>query len=164
MIVDASLIIDAVADPGPRGIAARDALAAQPAAENLMAPGHFAFEIMSGLRAAASRPGHPFQAADLPQALEDAASYEIAIEGTPWPDVHRAWELAEQSLRYADAIYVAAAERHRTALLTADGRIERSGAPVRCQIFTVSAAGSSPPSETPHPHPTGRPGGTRPRS
>jgi len=33
VIVDASLIIDTIADPGPREIAARDALAAQPAAE-----------------------------------------------------------------------------------------------------------------------------------
>lgn len=39
MIIDASLVIEAVADPGPRGAAARDALAAQPAAEPLIAPG-----------------------------------------------------------------------------------------------------------------------------
>ena len=137
MIVDASLVIDAVADPGPRGVAARDALAAQPAAEPLVAPGHFAFEIMSGLRAAANRPGHPLQPADAAQALRDAESFGIKIEATLWPDVHRAWTLAEASLGYADAIYVAAAERHGTALLTADARIERSGAPVRCRIITV---------------------------
>ena len=140
MIVDASLIIDAVADPGAPGIAARDALAAQPAAEPLTAPGHFAFEVMSGLWAAANRPGHPLQAADLPQALLDAESFEILIEGTPWVDVHRAWMLARGSLRYADAVYVAAAERCGTALLTADARIERSGAPVRCEIITVAPA------------------------
>lgn len=143
MIVDASVIIDAVSDSGPRGTAARDALRAQPAAEYLLAPGHFAFEVMSGLRAAANRPGHPFQPDDLRQALRDAESYGIAIEGTPWVDVHRAQELAEQSLRYADAIYVAAAERHRTALLTADGRIGRSGSLVRCRIITVTAAPAS---------------------
>jgi predicted nucleic acid-binding protein len=137
VIVDASLIIDAVSDSGARGAAARNALGEQPVAEALIAPGHFPFEVMSGLRAAANRPVHPFQAADFPQALRDAESYEITIEGTPWADVHRAWELAEQSLRYADAIYVAAAERHGTALLTADGRIECSGASVRCRIITV---------------------------
>ena len=140
MIVDASLIIDAVTDSGARGAAARNALGEHPAAEALIAPGHFAFEIMCRLRAAANRPAHPFQAADLPPALRDAESYEITIEGTPWADVHRAWELAEQSLRYADAIYVAAAERHGTALLTADGRIERSGASVRCRIITVTGS------------------------
>ena len=140
MIVDASLIIDAVADSGPRGIAARDVLAAQPAAEPLIAPGHFAFEVMSGLRAAANRPNHPFQPTDLAQALLDAESFEIVIEATPWTDVHRAWTLADGSLRYADAIYVAAAERHGTALLTADARIERSGALIRCEIITAGPA------------------------
>ena len=137
MIVDASLVIDVVADSGPRGIAARDALAVLPAAEPLSAPGHFAIEIMSGLRAAANRPDHPLRSQDLAPALRDAESLEIVIEATPWVDVHRAWQLAQGSLRYADAIYVAAAERLETALLTADARIERSGASIRCEIVTV---------------------------
>lgn len=140
MIVDASLIIDAVADPGARGTAARDALAAQPGDEPLTAPGHFAFEVMSGLGAAAHRPNHPLQTADLAQALRDAESLEILIEATPWVDVHRAWALASGSVRYADAIYVAAAERHATALLTADARIARSGAAIMCEIITVAPA------------------------
>ncbi len=138
MIVDASLVIDAVADPGPRGAAARDALAAQPAAEPLIAPGQFAFEVMSGLRAAANRPNHPLRDTDVAQALRDAESFEIEIEGTSWRDVNRAWALAQGSLRYADAIYVAAAERHHTVLLTADARIERSGAPILCKIITIA--------------------------
>jgi len=137
VIVDASVVIDAVADPGPRGVAARRALAAIPAVEPLLAPGHFAVEIMSGLRAAANRPSHPFQPDDLPAALTDAEALGIVIEATPWPDVHRAWVLAQGSLRYADAVYVAAAERHRTALLTADQQLERSGAPFTCQVLTV---------------------------
>lgn len=137
MIVDASLVIDAVADAGARGNAAREALAGHPATEPLLAPGHFAFEIMSGLRAAANRPGHPFQAEDIDQALLDAESFEITMQATPWADVYRAWALAQGSLRYPDAIYVAAAERHGVALLTSDARIERSGAPMRCQVITV---------------------------
>lgn len=141
MIVDASLVIDAVADPGPRGQAARAALADVPAAEILRAPGHFAFEVMSGLRAAANRPQHPLRPEDLAAALQSAAALEIAIEGTPWTDVERAWALAQGSLRYADAIYVAAAERHRTALLTADGQIERSGALMHCEVITISPPG-----------------------
>lgn len=92
---------------------------------------------MSALQAAANRPGHPFQPADIPQAIVDAESLEIEFEATPWIDVLRAWELSRASLRYADAIYVAAAERHRTPLLTADQRIERSGAPIHCEIVTV---------------------------
>lgn len=106
---------------------------------------------MSGLRAAANRPEHPLQAADLTQALRDAESFEVLIEATPWADVHRAWTLARGSLRYADAIYVAATERHGTALLTADARIARSGAPVNCEIITVAAAEEGHPAHSP-PH------------
>lgn len=141
MIIDASLVIDVVADPGRHGHAARTALAAVPAADVLIAPGHFAFEVMSGLGAAANRPGHPLQEADLAEALKAAASLEIAIEGTPWSDVDRAQTLARGSLRYADAIYVAAAERHGTALLTTDTRIERSGALIKCAVITIRPAG-----------------------
>ena len=137
MIVDASLVIDAVADPGSRGSAARAALAAVPLADQLIAPGHFAFEVMSGLGAAANRPDHPLQPAHLGPALQAAEALEIVIEATPWSDVRRAWDLAQGSLRYADAIYVAAAERHGTALLTADSQIERSGALIRCEVITV---------------------------
>ena len=139
MIVDASLVIDVVADPGPRGVAARAALATVPAAEPLTAPGHFAFEVMSGLGAAANWPNHPLRPADLASALQAAEAFEIVIEATPWLDVHRAWALAQGSLRYADAIYVAAAERHGTALLTADTAIERSGALIECEVITVVA-------------------------
>ena len=62
---------------------------------------------------------------------------EVAIEATLWGDVHRAWQLSQGSLRYADAIYVATAERQGTALLTADVRIARSSAPIECEIVTV---------------------------
>lgn len=152
MIVDASVAIDAVADPGPRGSAARKALAAQPPGEALIAPGHFAFELMSGLRAAANRPNHPLRSTELHRALRDAESLEITIEATTWETVHRAWTLAEASLRYADAIYVATAERRRTALLTADARIERSGAPVRCEIITITPEDEIEPTpRQPHP-------------
>lgn len=137
MIVDASLIIDVVADPGPRGVAARAALGAVPAADALLAPGHFAFEVASGLGAAAHRPNHPLQTGGIKPALQAAAELGITIEATPWADVIRAWDLAQGSLRYADAVYVAAAERHRSALLTADRQIERSGAHVGCEIITV---------------------------
>ena len=113
MIVDASAVIDAVTDSGARGQAARQALADHPASEPLLAPGHLAVEILSGLVAAAHRPSHPLQPDQIDQALLDAAAFEITIEGTPWDDVRRAWTLAQASLRYPDAVYVASAERHR---------------------------------------------------
>ena len=137
MIVDASVVIDAVTDAGPRGRAARRALADHPASEPLLAPGHLAVEILSGLVAAANRPNHPLQRARIEQALLDAAALEITNEATPWTDVLRAWALAQASLRYPDAIYIATAERHATALLTSDTRIERSGATIRCPVITI---------------------------
>lgn len=137
MIVDASVVIDAVADAGPVGDAARQALAEHPASERLVAPGLLAVEVMCGLRAAANRPGHPFPPADIERALGDAAALEIVIEETPWTDVHRAWRLAQQSLRYAGAIYVACAERHGMPLLTSDARIAKAGLRVSCDIVTV---------------------------
>jgi predicted nucleic acid-binding protein len=137
VIVDASVVIDAIADPGPRGKAARAALAAVPADEPLRAPGHLAFEILSGMWAAAKRPEHPLTPESVPRALDDAAALGIAIEATPWSDVRRAWELSLGSLRYADAVYAAAAERTGEALLTADTRIESSGARTTCEVLTV---------------------------
>ncbi|MGH3523707.1 MAG: PIN domain-containing protein [Mycobacterium sp.] len=128
------MVIDAVTDAGLRGQAARRALADHPASEPLLAPGHLAVELLSGLVAAANRPGHPLQADQIEQALLDAEALEITIEATPWADVRRAWDRARTSLRYPDAIYIASAERHATALLTSDARTERSGAPIRCPI------------------------------
>jgi hypothetical protein len=71
------------------------------------------------------------------RALRRAESLGIEIEATPWADVHRAWTLSQASLRYSDAIYVAAAERHGIVLLTTDKGIARSGAPMHCQVLTV---------------------------
>jgi predicted nucleic acid-binding protein len=137
VIIDASVVIDAVTDSGPRGQGARVALADHPASEPLLSPGHLAVEILSGLVAAANRPTHPLQPNQIEQALLDAEALEITIEATPWADVRRAWVLAQASLRYPDGVYVASAERHATALFTSDARIERSGAPMRCPIITI---------------------------
>lgn len=100
---------------------------------------------MSGLKAAANQPNHPFQPDQIVQALRDTEAFEIGIEATPWADVRRAWELAKGSLRYADALYVAAAERYESVLLTVDGRIGRSGALVRYEIITVDRPRFAPP-------------------
>lgn len=89
------MIVDAIADPGPRWVAARTALAEQPPAERMSSPGHLAIEVLSGLRAAANHPNHPLQADDVERALHDAEALGIAIDATPWADVHRAWQLAQ---------------------------------------------------------------------
>jgi predicted nucleic acid-binding protein len=137
MIVDASVVIDAVADSGSRGVAARAALADIPPDEALVAPGHLAVEVLSGLWAAARRPDHPLTEAEIPSILVDAEHLGIDIQPTPWSDVARAWELSRTSLRYADAVYVAMAEREQSSFLTADGRIERSGALFNCEVVTI---------------------------
>jgi hypothetical protein len=46
--------------------------------------------------------------------------------------------LTQASLRYAGAVRAAAAEQHQMPLLTSDTRIERSRAPVNCQIITIT--------------------------
>lgn len=104
----------------------------------MTAPGHFAVEILSALHAAARRPGHPFQEEEIPSAVAEAERYGIVIEATSWVDVRRAHELCRGSLRFADAVYVAAAERKGVELLTADARIARSGAQLRCRVVTVT--------------------------
>jgi predicted nucleic acid-binding protein len=45
--------------------------------------------------------------------------------------------LAQGSLRYQDAVYIANAKRHGTAFRTSDARIERCGTPTRCPIITI---------------------------
>ncbi|MCO7221069.1 type II toxin-antitoxin system VapC family toxin [Klenkia sp. PcliD-1-E] len=137
MIVDASVLVDALAGSAERSDAARRALAGVPPGEPLLAPGLVTVEVLAGLRSCASDASNAFTGDDVPRALDEVADYGIAIEATPWADVRRAHELSLGSLRYTDGLYVAAAERHRTALLTSDARIGRSGAPVRCAVVTV---------------------------
>lgn len=137
MIVDSSVLVDAVADSGARGDDARTALR-QPG-EKLVAPGLLAVEVLSALRRLAVDESADFSVEDVPAALDDAEALGIEIEATPWEDVRRAWELSQGSVRYADGVFVAAAERHRVALVTSDGRLARSGAQVRCQIIDLTS-------------------------
>ncbi len=134
MIVDASVAVDAVTDPGVRGQAARTALAEVAPPEKLTAPGHFAIEVLSALAAMAGRPKVGFAASDIPVALHSLSRLGIVIEGTPWPDVERAWHLSQGSVRSSDALYLAAAERGDDVLLTSDRRLARSGAAVAGRI------------------------------
>lgn len=69
MIVDASLVIDVVADPGPRGRTARATIAAQPGA----------VKVLSGLRAPANRSTHPLEPNDLAQALREVEAFGVGL-------------------------------------------------------------------------------------
>lgn len=137
VIIDASVVVDAVSDPGERGDLARDALESATQTELLEAPGHFAFEVLSALNAVARRPGHPLAQTQISVALAEAEEYRVHIRPTPWVDVRRAQHLARTSLRFADAVYVAAAERQGVDLLTSDPAIAKSGARVGCRIVTI---------------------------
>ncbi|HWL44715.1 MAG TPA: type II toxin-antitoxin system VapC family toxin [Ilumatobacter sp.] len=137
MIVDTSALVDAITDSGARGAAARAALS-QPG-DRLFAPGLLAVEVLSALRRLAADVSADFDLADIPSALLDAEQYGIEIEGTPWPDVHRAWELAQGSIRYSDGVFIAAAERTDRPLLTSDGRLARSRAPIHCDLIDLTA-------------------------
>lgn len=140
MIVDTSALVDALADAGKRGVAARRALT-QPG-QALAAPGLLAVEALAALRRLAADPEADFSVDDIPAALDEAERYGIAIEGTPWADVRRAWELAQGSVRYTDGVFVAHAERVQRPLVTSDGRLSRSRAKIRCVIVDLSDAGS----------------------
>ncbi len=138
MIVDTSVLVDALADSGPRGVAARRALS-QPGAQ-LAAPGLLAVEVLSALRRLAIDSAADFTDEDIEPALLEAEMYGVRIEGTTWEDVRRAWQLAQGSVRYTDGVFVAHAERTNRPLVTADGRLGRSRANIRCTIIDLSDA------------------------
>lgn len=137
MIVDTSVLIDAVTDPGEQGDAARRALGERVPTEPLRAPGHLAVEVLSALRAVSRRPRTHLIPADIPAVLRLAERYGIVLDAVHWDDVHRAHELSAGSLRFEDGLFIAMAERTQTVLLTSDVRMTRSGARVRCTFCTV---------------------------
>lgn len=92
----------------------------------------------SALRRLAVDPAADFADADIAAALDEAERYGVVIEGTPWRDVRRARDLAQGSVRYTDGVFVAHAERTNRQLVTADGRLGRSRANVRCTIIDLS--------------------------
>lgn len=90
-----------------------------------------------GARRLVLDPAADFTEADVAPALDEAEGYGIDIEGTPWDDVRRAWELSQGSIRYTHGVFIAHAERTHRPLLTADRRPGLSGADLRCAIIEV---------------------------
>lgn len=126
IVVDASVLANAIADDGADGQRARDAL--RPAA-GLAAPGLVDVETMAVLRKrwlAGTVTDQRFAAA-----VEDLEDF--ALERYPaLPLMHRAYELRANGTAY-DATYVALAELLGCELLTGDRRL--AGAPgARCAI------------------------------
>ena len=120
-VVDASVIITAVADDGTDGVRCRQRLVGEP----LDAPDLARIEVLSALRRHLLSGG--IDAAGVRQAIDDMLSLPIEAHPTA-PLLARAWELRGSITPY-DACYVALAEALDTTLLTADRRLARARGP-----------------------------------
>lgn len=129
LVVDASVLVVALADDGHDGDHARRRLRG----ERLSAPELIDLEVGSVLR-------RQNQAGLIDDRRAEMALYDLAA--TP---LHRAahvdllgrcWEL-RQNLTFYDAVYVALAEALEVTLLTGDRRLSRAAGPF-CRIETIT--------------------------
>jgi len=133
IVVDASAVVLSLADQGPRGAAARAALAADP---EWVAPEHVLIEVMQSLRGLyLAKEVTAEQAAEVARRLPELTIRKVEIA----PLLGRIWELKD-NLTPDDAAYVAVAEACGAPLITADLRLMRASGP-RCEIRGITAAG-----------------------
>lgn len=128
IVVDASVVVTALADDGPDGDAARARLRN----ERLTAPQVIDLEVVSAWRRLAATGALDDRRATL--ALDDLQA--LRLERVPHgPLLHRCWEL-RANLTIYDAAYVALAEALDVALLTADRRLAAApGARCRFEVL-----------------------------
>jgi predicted nucleic acid-binding protein len=129
IVPDASILLVALADDGPDGIRARDALRAG----RLIAPQLVDLEVASALRRRENAGKVDQARASL--ALEALQALPMQRVGHGFL-IDRCWEL-RQNLTIYDAAYVAVAEATGARLITADSRLARSTGP-RCPIETLA--------------------------
>jgi predicted nucleic acid-binding protein len=131
LVVDASVLVTALADDGADGDLARNRLTG----EELAAPELIDLEVVSGLRRLTAA-GH------LPQrrrSLALADLMDLAIRRAPHrPLLRRCWEL-RANLTIYDAAYIALAEAMEVVLLTADERLTRASGPL-CAIEVLRSS------------------------
>lgn len=128
LVVDASVVVVALADDGPDGDRARDRLRGQ----DLAAPEVVDLEVASVLRRHLAAGSLNARRAQL--ALADLA--DLPLERTPHlPLMPRIWQLRDNLTVY-DASYVALAESLGATLLTADVRLAHASGP-SCPIETL---------------------------
>jgi predicted nucleic acid-binding protein len=125
LVVDASVLVVALADDGADGDRARQRLRG----EELAAPELVDLEVASVLRKQLAVGGLDSRRAQL--SLADLADLPIQ-RAQHLPLLTRCWELRENMTIY-DAAYVALAELLEVSLLTADTRMARAPGP-RCTI------------------------------
>jgi predicted nucleic acid-binding protein len=129
IVVDASVVVTALADDGPDGDQLRERLTG----EALAAPHLLDVEVMSTFRRLAAVGQLDDRRVDL--AVGDLRS--LRIRRVPHgPLLTRCWQLRD-SLTVYDAAYVALAEGLRAPLLTADRKLARASGP-ECEIEVVS--------------------------
>lgn len=128
IVVDASIVVTALADDGPDGDRVRDRMRG----ERLVAPHLIDVEVLSAWRRLATAGDLDHRRVEL--AMVDLRS--LRLDRVPHgPLLHRAWDL-RQDLTVYDATYVALAEAMQVPLLTADAKL--AAAPgLRCAVDLV---------------------------
>lgn len=128
IVVDASVLTNALVDDGPHGIAARTALRQD---GNWAGPEHLYVEVFSAIRGR-------YLGGHLPSARARAVVGELAEGNRVYVPVEtrlllgRMWALRDRCSGY-DAAYVAVAERLDCTLVTADERLGRAASQL-CQV------------------------------
>lgn len=129
IVIDASILVDALTDDGAVGDRARSALAEDP---HWVAPPHLPVEVLAAVRGR-------WLAGKLSDERADAsasAMSRLAVEYASWPELGaRVWELKTNHTSY-DAAYIAVAEARRCTLLTADQKLFASDVR-RCPVTVV---------------------------
>jgi predicted nucleic acid-binding protein len=131
IVVDASVLADALLDDGPMGTAARTALTSDP---HWAAPAHLLVEVLSVIRG--KNLGGKLGLARANEAV-NALSALVVDQVETSELVDRIWQLRGNLTAY-DAAYIAAAEVLDCPLVTGDGRLAKVSG-VRCQVRVVSA-------------------------
>jgi predicted nucleic acid-binding protein len=132
IVVDASVLADALVDDGTMGDAARAVLASDP---HWASPAHLLIEVLSVIRGKTL--GGKLAPARAQEAV--AALPTLVIDHVDAAELTgRMWELRGNVTAY-DAAYVAAAEYLGCRLVTSDGRLAKSTG-LRCEVALIAGA------------------------
>jgi predicted nucleic acid-binding protein len=129
IVIDASVVTNALADDSAQGQRVRDRLRGN----RLAAPELVDVEVLSALRGRVRSGAVDHPRAQL--ALSDLHALPL-LRAPHWPLLERCWELRDNLTCY-DAAYVALAELLDTTLLTADARLAKASG-LRCAVEVLT--------------------------
>lgn len=129
IVLDASVLVPAIADDAAAGAVARARLRADP---DLHVPHLADLEVLSVLRRL--QRGGRIDAARAANAVGDLEDLRL-VRYPHWPLAARIWDLRENLVPY-DACYIALAEALGCALLTGDRKIARATG-ISCEVETL---------------------------